>query len=46
VMGPCAAMGAAGAHALYLAGKDGSVHEIDTAKLQTRLAANLGLTVP
>ena len=35
VMGPCAAMGAAGAHALDLAaraGKDGSVHEIDTAE--------------
>jgi hypothetical protein len=47
VMGPCAAMGAAGAHALDLAaqaGKDGSVHEIDTAELRMRLAANLGLS--
>jgi hypothetical protein len=45
VMGPCAAMGAASAHALDLAGKDGSVHEIDTAELRARLAANLGLAV-
>ena len=45
VMGPCAAMGAASAHALDLAaraGKDGSVHEIDIAELRMRLAANLG----
>jgi hypothetical protein len=40
VMGPCAAMGAAAAHALDLAGKE-SVQYIDTAKLQARLAANL-----
>jgi hypothetical protein len=41
VMGPCIAMGAAAAHALDLAGA-GSVHQIDIAALQTRLAANLG----
>jgi hypothetical protein len=49
VMGPCAAMGAAAAHVLDLAGragKGGSVHDIDTAELRTRLEANLGLTVP
>jgi hypothetical protein len=40
VMGPCIAMGAAAAHALDLAGA-GSVHQIDVAALQARLAANL-----
>jgi len=40
VMGPCIAMGAAAAHALDLAGA-GSVHQIDMAALQARLADNL-----
>jgi hypothetical protein len=40
VMGPCIAMGAAAAHALDLAGS-GSVHQLDTATLTERLAANL-----
>ncbi|TNC23336.1 FAD-dependent oxidoreductase [Amycolatopsis alkalitolerans] len=40
VMGPCAAMGAGAAHALDLAGKE-SVHEVDSAELHDRLAANL-----
>ena len=40
VMGPCIAMGAAAAHALDLAGS-GSVHQIDTAALRRRLAANV-----
>lgn len=40
VMGPCIAMGAAAAHAFDLAGS-GSVHQIDTAALQTRLSENL-----
>jgi len=40
VMGPCIAMGAAAAHALDLAGT-GSVHEIDIAALQRRIAANI-----
>jgi hypothetical protein len=40
VMGPCIAMGTAAAHALDLAGT-GSVHQIDTAALQTRLTDNL-----
>jgi hypothetical protein len=40
VMGPCIAMGAAAAHALDLAGS-GSVHEVDLAALQQRLADNL-----
>ena len=41
VMGPCAAMGAAAANALDLAGQ-GSVHDIDLGRLRERLAANLG----
>jgi flavin-dependent dehydrogenase len=41
VMGPCAAMGAAAAHALDLAG-GGSTHEIDLDRLRQRLAPNLG----
>ena len=41
VMGPCAAMGAAAAHALDLAG-NGSVHDIDLDRLRDRLARNLG----
>jgi hypothetical protein len=41
VMGPCAAMGAAAAHALDLAG-DGSVHDVDASRLRERLAANVG----
>jgi len=40
VMGPCIATGAAAAHALDLAG-DGSVHEIEIARLQERVADNL-----
>lgn len=40
VMGPCIAMGAAAAHAIDLAGS-GSVHQIDVARLQERLRANL-----
>ena len=40
VMGPCAAMGAAAAHALDLAAQ-GSVHDVDLDKLRQRLAANL-----
>jgi hypothetical protein len=40
VMGPCIAMGTAAAHALDLAGS-ASVHEIDLAALQQRLADNL-----
>lgn len=41
VMGPCAAMGAAAAHALDLAGPHGSVHGIDITALRERLAPNL-----
>jgi flavin-dependent dehydrogenase len=41
VMGPCAAMGAAAAHALDLAG-GGSTHDIDLDRLHDRLAPNLG----
>jgi hypothetical protein len=41
VMGPCAAMGAAAAHALDLAG-GGSTHDIDLDRLHGRLAPNLG----
>jgi len=40
VMGPCAAMGAAAAHTLDLAGKD-SVQHIDIPTLQARLKDNL-----
>ena len=40
VMGPCIATGAAAVHALDLAGA-GSVHQIDVAELQARLADNL-----
>lgn len=43
VMGPCMAMGAAAAHALDLAGA-GSVHQIEIAALQKRLADNLDRT--
>ena len=43
VMGPCIAMGAAAAHALDLAGA-GSVHQVDIAALQDRLADNLTRT--
>jgi 2-polyprenyl-6-methoxyphenol hydroxylase-like FAD-dependent oxidoreductase len=43
VMGPCIAMGAAAANTLDLAG-NGSVHQIDTAALRTRLADNLERT--
>jgi hypothetical protein len=43
VMGPCSAMGTAAAHALHLADRFGtSVHDVDTALLRERLAANLG----
>jgi len=45
VMGPCAAMGAAAAHALDLAAGSGpgqaSVHHVDLDQLRQRLAANL-----
>ena len=45
VMGPCAAMGAAAAHALDLAASagpgPGSVHHVDLGRLRQRLAANL-----
>jgi hypothetical protein len=41
VMGPCAAMGAAAAHALDLAG-GGSAHDVDLDRLCQRLAPNLG----
>ena len=41
VMGPCAAMGAAAAHALDLA-DGGSTHDIDLDRLRDRLASNLG----
>ena len=41
VMGPCAAMGAAAAHALDLAGS-GSVHDTDLERLRKRLAENIG----
>jgi hypothetical protein len=40
VMGPCIAMGAAAAHALDLAGS-GSVHQLDTGALRTRLYDNV-----
>jgi len=40
VMGPCAAMGAAAAHALDLAG-GGSTHDVDLDRLRQRLAPNL-----
>jgi flavin-dependent dehydrogenase len=40
VMGPCAAMGAAAAHALDLTG-GGSTHDIDLDRLHHRLAPNL-----
>jgi hypothetical protein len=43
VMGPCAAMGAAAAHALDLAAQatTGSVHDIDLDRLHARLTSNL-----
>ena len=42
VMGPCAAMGAAAAHALDLAAREqASVHDVDLSRLRERLAANL-----
>ena len=41
VMGPCAAMGAAAAHVLDLAG-GGSTHDVDLDRLRQRLAANVG----
>ena len=45
VMGPCAAMGAAAAHALDLAAQaQVSVHDVDLGKLRERLVANLGVT--
>jgi hypothetical protein len=40
VMGPCIAMGTAAAHGLDLAA-EGSVHDIDIARLQQRLSDNL-----
>ena len=43
VMGPCSAMGAAAAQALDLAARyRTSVHDVDTALLRERVAANLG----
>ena len=45
VMGPCAAMGAAAAHALDLAAQaQVSVHDVDLDRLRQRLAANLDTT--
>ncbi|MEE1800637.1 FAD-dependent oxidoreductase [Streptomyces sp. JV176] len=41
VMGPCAAMGAGAAHALDLAGPDGTVHTVDRTALRSRLAPNV-----
>jgi len=41
VMGPCAAMGFAAAHALDLASGGGSVHEIDLAALRERVHENV-----
>lgn len=41
VMGPCAAMGFAAAHALDLASGGGSVHEIDIAALRERVHENV-----
>ena len=42
-MGPCAAMGAGAAHALYLAARNQvSVHDVGLDQLHERLAANLG----
>ncbi|WP_413114474.1 FAD-dependent oxidoreductase [Streptomyces sp. CY1] len=41
VMGPCAAMGAGAAHALDLAGRDGTVHAVDLTALRARLAPNV-----
>ncbi|MEU6701193.1 FAD-dependent oxidoreductase [Pseudonocardia sp. NPDC046786] len=41
VMGPCAAMGHAAAHALDLAGPDGSVHDVDAAELTGRIRENV-----
>jgi hypothetical protein len=46
VMGPCAAMGAAAAHALDLAAASGSVHQIDLNQLHARLAPNLDGPAP
>ncbi len=44
-MGPCAAMGAAAAHALNLAAQaQVSVHDVDLDRLRQRLAANLDTT--
>ena len=43
VMGPCIATGAAAAHALDLAGA-GSIHQIDIAAMQDRLAGNISRT--
>ncbi len=41
-MGPCAAMGAAAAHAMDLAARErGSVHDVDLGRLREWLAANL-----
>lgn len=40
VMGPCAAMGTAAAHALDLAGKE-SVHDVDHTELAARITDNL-----
>ncbi|MGH8981588.1 MAG: FAD-dependent oxidoreductase [Acidimicrobiales bacterium] len=44
VMGPCAAMGAAAAHALDLA-RDASVHDVDIGALRRRLRHNLEFEV-
>lgn len=41
VMGPCAAMGAGAAHALDLAGPEGSVHTVDPTALRARVADNV-----
>ena len=41
VMGPCIAMGHAAAHALDMAGEDGSVHRLEIPALRERLRPNL-----
>lgn len=41
VMGPCMGTGAAAAHALAMAGKDGSVHTLNLSRLQEELKVNL-----
>jgi hypothetical protein len=42
VMGPCAAMGHAAAHALDLAGPQGSLHDVPSDALTDRIRENVG----